>query len=271
MGLTVQCDIAVDLSGCYGPRWGLLPSVTAEMRTRIGALTLPTSVKEIVDGAGPEALDPTGYVFIGFNNMTRVEAPGVTHIGNFAFMNCSGLSSVHFPAALTIGQQAFKNCRLTAVSFPEVQDIAGNAFMTSGLTVANFPSARSVRPGALGTNVVVASFPLLQDIGDALFARCSLLNTLHIPLAKTIGAFAFQYCTSLTDITLPAGITSIGKEALAETNLTRVTFQGAYIGDSTNSGINSEAFLGDLKAKYTAGKNGTYFRISAGITWTKVQ
>ena len=53
-----------------------------------------------------------------------------------------------------------------------------------------------------------------DEIGEYAFAYCSGLTSLTLPVGITsIGEFAFSGCSGLTSLTLPAGITSIGEYA----------------------------------------------------------
>ena len=70
------------------------------------------------------------------------------------------------------------------------------------------------------------------------FLRCTSLTNITIPEGVTsIGAGAFQFCTSLTSITIPDTVTSIGTAAFLRcTSLTSIT-----IGSSVSS-IGTDAF-----------------------------
>ena len=72
------------------------------------------------------------------------------------------------------------------------------------------------------------------------FSGCTSLTSITIPNSVTsIGVFAFEYCTSLTSINIPNSVTSIGSSAFRGcTSLTSIT-----IGDSVTS-IDNYAFYG---------------------------
>lgn len=50
----------------------------------------------------------------------------------------------------------------------------------------------------------------VTSIGDYAFDSCEKLTKIEMPGVKTIGHWAFRYCTSLEDIVFPEGLESIG-------------------------------------------------------------
>jgi hypothetical protein len=78
---------------------------------------------------------------------------------------------------------------------------------------------------------------------------------------------AFYGCTSLTSVTIPNGVTSIGEYTFQScTSLTSVTFERA---DTAIDNANSFPGGSDLLTKYSAEGTGTYTRESGGDVWTK--
>ena len=73
------------------------------------------------------------YAFRNHTNLRSVDMPSITYIedGNFngAFEGCSNLSDVNMPAATSIGQEAFQDCKtLASVSMPVATTIGSGAF-----------------------------------------------------------------------------------------------------------------------------------------------
>ena len=102
-----------------------------------------------------------------------------------------------------------------------IREMAGRNYQESStegnLSVLDLSEAKIVAGGDyyyydnLFNNKVYTSN---DKIGEYAFAYCSGLTSLTLPVGITsIGEFAFSGCSGLTSLTLPAGITSIGEYA----------------------------------------------------------
>ena len=102
-----------------------------------------------------------------------------------------------------------------------IREMAGRNYQESStegnLSVLDLSEAKIVAGGDyyyydnLFNNKVYTSN---DEIGEYAFAYCSGLTSLTLPVGITsIGEFAFSCCSGLTSLTLPAGITSIGEYA----------------------------------------------------------
>jgi hypothetical protein len=63
---------------------------------------------------------------------------------------------------------------------------------------------------------------LKSVIGNDAFERCTSLQTVDLPAATKIGTWAFSYCTGLSSVNLPA-VTEIGSYAFREIGSTALT------------------------------------------------
>lgn len=148
-------------------------------------VTLPSTLQSIGD-----------YAFNGCGALTTVNIPaGVKTIGRFAFKNCSMLGTVQLPTDLqTIGAQAFNGCSaLTSINIPEgVTEIGMYAFNQAGLTSVHIPASMQV--------LDYAAFLLCESLESVTFAANATL---------TIGGSAFAGCSKLTELVIPATVTSI--------------------------------------------------------------
>ena len=127
-----------------------------------------------------------------------------------------------------------------------IREMAGRNYQESStegnLSVLDLSEAKIVAGGDyyyddnLFNNKVYTSN---DEIGEYAFAYCSRLTSLTLPVGITsIGEFAFAGCSGLTSLTLPAGITSIGEYAFYGCRgLTSLTLPAGIteIGESTFS------------------------------------
>jgi len=96
--------------------------------------------------------------------------------------------------------------------------------------------------GAVSVPQRLGGYPV-RAIGDKAFQYCTSLREITIPDSVTsIGNYAFYECTSLTEITIPDSVTSIGNYAFYEcTSLTEITIPNSVtsIGHSAFSSCTS--------------------------------
>ena len=216
------------------------------------SVTIPNSVTSIEESA-----------FSGCKSLTSVTIPNsVTSIGDRAFGSCESLTSVTIPNSVTsIGKSAFSGCEsLTSVTIPNsVTSIGDFAFdLCYKLVEVINKSSLNIQAGSKdygyvgyyakevhnGESKIVNKDGFLfytygdtnylirctgnatelilpesyngknYEINDNLFYNCSSLTSVTIPNSVTsIGDVAFYKCTSLTSVTIPNSVTSIGDRA----------------------------------------------------------
>ena len=162
-------------------------------------------------GAETSVTTPEGVTRIGehaFENCTGITEvtirDGVTVIDDYAFYGCTSLAAVTVPASVAlIGEDAFSGCALETVRY--------------GGTVGQWCAVDGIGSLAWAEHVSVSG---IEDLNGT--------ATLEIPDGtKTIAAYAFYYCESLTDVTVPASVTRIGGNAFPEyTALKALQFKG---------------------------------------------
>ena len=135
-------------------------------------------------------------------NITSVVIePGVTSIGNNAFLNCFYLTSISIPEGVTrIGAAAFRWCeRLETIQLPQsLTSIGAEAFL----------KCLKLKSVVIPANVTV--------IGDSAFQSCDVLTSVKMYEGiETVGIRAFCWCPKLEHAMLPNSVTSVGEYAFS--------------------------------------------------------
>ncbi|MDE5670401.1 MAG: leucine-rich repeat domain-containing protein [Eubacterium sp.] len=188
------------------------------------AFAIPNSVS-IIDEAA----------FFLCGNLTKVTIPNsVKTISDAAFAYCGGLKNVTIPNSVaTIGEAAFSGCaNLESITIPgSVTSIGEGAFLEceslASVTVDSNNKSYSSVDGVLynenKTQLIIypaakttASFTIpnsVTSIAEAAFFSCESLTKVTIPgSVKSIGYGAFA-CTGLTSVTIPNSVTNIDELA----------------------------------------------------------
>jgi uncharacterized repeat protein (TIGR02543 family) len=174
--------VALDLSAC---------DMGADV-TEFDPGTADTGEKFIASLVLPEAatsVKASSYIgtFRYFTALTSVTGKEVVTIGQYAFYNCTNLTEVNLPNITSIGNQyVFANCKaLTTIDLSKVTSIDGFAAFEgcSDLETVTSPAT---------------------SIGDYVFSYCTALKAVDLPNAITIGNSAFGNCDALTKISLPS-------------------------------------------------------------------
>ena len=151
-----------------------------------------------------------------------VVAQGVTNVGDRSFYNCSSMTSVELTdGIILITGGAFENCTsLTSLTLPKgLEKFGGNAFkgctgLTGELVIPD--SVREIRNWAFMNCTSISSVSIgknVESISASAFENCkSLKNVTFRGDTKNIGSHAFR-ATSLTSLTLPDGLETIGADA----------------------------------------------------------
>ena len=145
--------------------------------------------------------DNTGQRILGYNTgITNVVVnSNATSIGNYCFKSCTALVRVRLPDGLvSIGSEAFNGCSaLVEIEnfLPDsVTTIKGKAFQNC-TALTGFLTARGLR-----------------TTGDRIFHTCSALQGADLSESSlsALDIFSFYSCASLTSVSLPESLTSIG-------------------------------------------------------------
>lgn len=188
-------------SSCFSLQQVILPDTITRIEdetfswcTSLQFVKMPQSLSSIGDGA-----------FYECSNLQNVVFPKtLTFIGHRAFSWCTSLEQVVLPDALeSIGGEAFSHCGLKQIVIPNsVYSFGDHVFESSSLV-----------------QVVIPDMVISKNKGH--FQHCSLLQQVIITeqykdiveIVSTIPDNAFDWCSSLRQISFPETISVIGEYA----------------------------------------------------------
>ncbi|WP_298484081.1 leucine-rich repeat protein [uncultured Ruminococcus sp.] len=142
----------------------------------------------------------------------EIDGAPVTRIGDSAFQKCTELASVTIPDSVTsIGDEAFGDCTsLTSITIPDsVTEVGGGVFF----------QCEKLQSVELSNQMTTLPFYYdTQTLGySGFFAGCYSLTEITLPDSVTsIGKAAFHRCRSLTTITIPESVTNIEQWAFED-------------------------------------------------------
>ena len=161
--------------------------------------TVDLSRNGVANAIGVEA-------FKGCSALTSIKLSGVTvAIGNNAFENCTALTEIDLQYVTSVGDNAFKGCtgleNVYMYGKPATPETPETPDPDEGDTPAT-PEAQADEPA-----------PALT-IGASAFENCTSLTSFDLSRVTEIGDKAFKGCTDITTVTVPATVTKIGASVL---------------------------------------------------------
>ncbi len=179
------------------------------------------------------------------SNLKVTIGKNVTSIDASAFAKCTALQTLEFdkdysnsntdkladttyPLELTIGENAFMECaNLTGVEFPNrVVSIGNSAFKEAGTAASEMTVSFERRTTDKGASI---DFDRNLTIGAAAFQNCTTLKEVELPIRlSSLGNDAFKGTTNLTSATIredieDARLTKIPTGAFEESGIIKLT------------------------------------------------
>ena len=173
-------------------------------KTKSGYYDMPDTVTEIAENA-----------FSGCSELTGVKvSENVTSIVYMAFADCGSLSEITLPSKLvSIDDRAFADCsQLGEVSLPSsLKTIGAYAFASSGLESISLPDS-------------------VEELDGGAFSCCESLASVKLSNKLTyLSKYTFEYCKSLTNITIPQSVKGIGEHCFYYSGLTKVSIPDSVV------------------------------------------
>lgn len=180
-----------------------------------------------------------------YSSLQSINALNVQKIQNNALHN-TNISTIDFPVATEIGNGAFSYCtKLNSVNLPLVEILNGSTFFKSAINSNMvFPALKQVQTQDFAhtqlTEITDNNFPVLEDIkGFMAFGYINSLTTINSSSIKRISINSAIPCISYNDnlqtVILPS-VEEIGDSAFYSClNLTDVYLLGSYVVMNTQS------------------------------------
>lgn len=181
--------------------------------------------------------------FSSCDSLVSVTIPSTAEVGNYAFAYCDNLGTVVLTSGVTtIDEGAFRECpQLWNLGISDTLSVIGDcAFYQDGaLSSISLPATityigASAFSGCDGIGEIWIADNDGLVIGDEAFYSCDSLSGASLGVGTTsLGESAFDCCGSMTWVTLPEGLTSIGNYCFAADALYEVSIPSTvtYIGE----------------------------------------
>ena len=260
---------------------------------KLASITLPNSVTYLGDN-DPNSND--GGVFEGCESLTSFTFPSSyasNNLPSFTFKNCTNLVTINWNGynPKRLNKNAFENCdkitwsqvpqsveelgdncfylcdALTSVDLSKIKKMDTGVFWATPLTSVEWPAAVTEIPArtfwACGQLTTIKGIPgqpgawdNITKIGENAFNQCTALTTIKLPAElKTIDAQAFRTCINLATVDYGTKVETIGDGAFWYTRaLKKFFFKGSVKTLGADAFRESGLTCVHLKGDMTIGK-----------------
>jgi len=216
--------------------------------TSIGERTF-SGCTSLADVNLPTGLTSIGYqAFYNCKSFTRLDIPStVESIGTHMIRGCDKLKTITV-ASGNVNCKVVNNCLVSK---------SGSTLLAVpfGCEEVDIPVGVTAIPDEMfrgDDNLIRVTIPVgVASIGQYAFFDCDSLQAVEIPEGCTmIGSYAFSGCDTLTQVSLPEGLTTIRNDAFNSCKLTEVilpaslTSIGSYAFGNGNYSTRKVVFLG---------------------------
>ena len=261
---------------------------------KLASITLPNSVTYLGEN-NPTSIEGSG-VFEGCESLTSFKFPSSyasRNLPSFTFKNCKNLATIDWngynPKRLNscafwncdkitwsqvpqsveeLGDECFYDCAaLTSVDLSKIKKMDTGVFWATPLTSVEWPAAVTEIPAntfwACGKLTTIKGIPgqpgawdNITKIGENAFNMCTALTTIKLPAElKTIDAQAFRSCDHLATVDYGTKVETIGDGAFWYTGaLKKFFFKGSVKTLGTHAFRESGLTCVHLKGDMTIGK-----------------
>jgi hypothetical protein len=184
-----------------------------------------------------------GDAFEGCDGLTYINIPSnVEKIAGCSFQYFTNLASVSIPDGATVGDWAFNGCtKLASVTLPDGVQGVGQDVFTNTKIYDNWVSSGN-RLFYIGNWLIrvkdkagyeSCTFNSLVGVAGGAFSGCSkyLRKIVFKTSLRYIGVYAFSGCSVLSDVTIPASVEDIHKDAFGynvSSDVTLKVYQNTY-------------------------------------------
>lgn len=182
-------------------------------------VVVPETVK--YQGKDLKVVALTDSAFYGAANIVSISLPkAIDKIPANLCYDCKALTTFNFAGVVTeIGNNAFSECKLLkTIAMPEgLTAIGSRSFAnTKALSAVAFPaSLKTIAENAFyGSGLTELTVPENVEVGDRAFNSCTSLLKVKLPASLTkIPGYLFYSCTALETVELAGEVSEIGASA----------------------------------------------------------